>query len=702
MSRFALLSFLFVFCLFVVRSGAEVGTLLFADDFSVHEPDGRPSLINWGSPTNQHDPQRLIRVVSDGVAERFGVPGQKAFRLYKNETSIATETTAITSTSFSRGAQVVTVVFDFWQNPHPAGPVAFRVGTGGVTNINRVHEVQFHNGALSGAPGIYTPGQSYRMEVVMNNSAGPVTYDGGQATVASDRFDVWIDGVRVLSDHTWGRGSLAVGSNLTSLQFACFLTNRSELMVRNLRVYEGAVVGQQEPPEEPAAFELFLAPDGLDSNDGRSLSTPILTLARAQQILAATSPAADVRIRVLPGRYHAQRVSWTYTRPGRRIIFEAFDPLLPRPVFDGCEADGSCPGGTWLRLPFSGGRQTNLEFRHLRFENYQTAISFDGNRNSETGFNGGNVISGCYFYRIGNVFNPSLAPSTAAVRLVNSKDNIIENNDFVDVINTTSGGLIHAIYVAHLSDRNFIVQNRFINHSGDSVRVRDYSNDNLIFDNVFIRAGADGYSEWYCDQDVRDDCTKPSPECPSWHNEFRYNLLVSSWSGGALGTFRFHQGDSTTGCSKPTEASVRLRTSDNTRGELPAPVELWRHREFNRTDRANPEVAGDAAAPAGDGIPNLLKYFLGLPAAQPTPLAGLPRPQWVDGRLGLRFWQDPAAAGLTVGLEASPNLTDWQIVPAERVEGPVVDGRLEVLLREAAGGMEEGGFLRLRVRRADR
>src|SRR5690606_13525559 len=148
---------------------------------------------------------------------------------------------------------------------------------------------------------------------------------------------------------------------------------------------EGAEV--QPPGEAPPPLELFLAPDGSDGNDGLSFASPILTVARAQQILAGESRQADARIWVAPGRYHGQQVTWTHTRPGRRIVFEAFDPEAPLPVFDGCTVGGSCTGGTWLRLNFSGGRRTNLEFRHLRFENYQTAISFNGDRNSEIGFN---------------------------------------------------------------------------------------------------------------------------------------------------------------------------------------------------------------------------------------------------------------------------------------------------------------------------
>jgi hypothetical protein len=50
------------------------------------------------------------------------------------------------------------------------------------------------------------------------------------------------------------------------------------------------------------------------------------------------------------------------------------------------------------------------------------------------------------------------------------------------VVNTESAGLIHSLYIAHMSDRNLIRANRFKNNSGDPVRLRDFSNDNTIVD----------------------------------------------------------------------------------------------------------------------------------------------------------------------------------------------------------------------------
>ncbi|MGA9524750.1 MAG: NosD domain-containing protein [Myxococcaceae bacterium] len=315
---------------------------------------------------------------------------------------------------------------------------------------------------------------------------------------------------------------------------------------------------------ESGPLRIHLAPDGDDARNGLSHEASVLTLERVNALLHALQPRRDVEIRIAPGTYFAQRVNWTYTMPEYAIVFMPADGGTSRPVFDGCTADGTCSGGTWFRFVNSGGRPTNLVFRYLRVQRYSTAISLEGDRNRVDGRNGNNTIFGCYFDRIGNVFNTALSPSTAAVRLVNSDDNRIENNHFVDIINSSSPALLHAIYAAHGSERNVVSRNRFVRNAGDPVRLRDFSNDNRILENTFVQSGIEaGYTDWYCDQDARTDCTKPTPECPSWDNQFRDNVLNGTYACAPLGTFHYFQDETTSGCQKPTSTSVRLRTSGN-------------------------------------------------------------------------------------------------------------------------------------------
>jgi hypothetical protein len=321
-------------------------------------------------------------------------------------------------------------------------------------------------------------------------------------------------------------------------------------------------------------LKLYVAPGGDDAKTGLSLADAVLTLKRVHAIVAQSKPGRDVEVRIAPGRYHGQKVTWTYTMPDHRITFMPLNNDKNRPVYDGClvenvtEPSTQCPGGTWFILDHAGGTETNLHFEYIRVERYGTAISLNGNRNAEATSNGSNRLFGCYFWNIGNGFNPALAASTAAVRLVNSDDNEIINNHFVDIINASSGGLLHAIYAAHMSDRNLIQANRFERGTGDPVRIRDYSNDNRILANRFIKIGTAAYSDWYCDHEVETACTKPAPECPSWRNEFRDNVLDGSWSCQALTVWKLYQDDITAGCTPPPGAA-RVSTSGNTQQTPP-------------------------------------------------------------------------------------------------------------------------------------
>lgn len=327
-------------------------------------------------------------------------------------------------------------------------------------------------------------------------------------------------------------------------------------------------------PEEPGSpspagpLRIWMSATGNDASSGLTPATAVSTLTRVHGILVATHGAKawgrDVEVRIAPGRYVGQRVSWTHTSSARKITFMPAAGDESRPVFDGCSSATQCVTGSFFRLSSKRGEKTNLAFESIEVVRYQTAISLEADRDAPTKWNGGNRIFGCRFANIGNTYAPGIAPSTAAVRLVNSDDNTIENNHFIDIVNAPSGALLHAIYAAHGSDRNTITNNSFLRNSGDPVRVRDFSNGNVITKNRFNRVGiAAGYTDWYCDHDARTDCTKVGPECPSWNNQFRDNELSGTATCAPLPAFHYFQDDTATGCVKPAGAS-RLSTSGNT------------------------------------------------------------------------------------------------------------------------------------------
>jgi len=75
------------------------------------------------------------------------------------------------------------------------------------------------------------------------------------------------------------------------------------------------------------------------------------------------------------------------------------------------------------------------------------------------------------------------------------------------------------------------------------------------------------------------------------------------------------------------------------------PSETWRHRHFGII--ANEGDAADLANPSGDGLPNLIKYALGL---DPTLAcaACAPQAKRIDGRLVLAFVRDATATDVTL------------------------------------------------------
>ncbi|MFN0139089.1 MAG: hypothetical protein ACKVQW_03245 [Pyrinomonadaceae bacterium] len=301
---------------------------------------------------------------------------------------------------------------------------------------------------------------------------------------------------------------------------------------------------------------IHMSPTGDDSKCGFTTDTSVLTIGRVQEILASAVSARDrdIEVRIAPGIYRNQTVRWKFTIPNHTIKFMPLFNDKNRPIFDGSATEKAI----WFYLDHAEGQATNLVFHYIKVQNYSTAIDFHGNRDDDHGFNSFNQIYGCYFLNIGK-------DSTSAVRLVNSRNNRIVNSHFVNILRGSGCGDLHALYVAHRSSGNQILRNRFKNGCGDPIRIRDYSNDNVINENHLIKIGRKAaYTDWYCDHDVRTDCTKPAAECPSWNNQFRNNVLERRfWQWLHLRDFYYFQDAKATGCSPPSPDARRLRTSGN-------------------------------------------------------------------------------------------------------------------------------------------
>jgi len=295
-------------------------------------------------------------------------------------------------------------------------------------------------------------------------------------------------------------------------------TNMKFLLVI-LLVAWGGCANSAEP------FMIFVSPVGNDSNDGLLDAYPVRTLRRAQDILEEHDPDRSIEIHINQGTYFNQSVIWTYSN-NHSITFTPINFTKERPIFD-----GNGLKKTWFKLNISTHSFTQLKFRYIKVQNYNTAMSFEGNRNHESAWNAGNELYGMYFYRIGGRYSNS-DYSTAAVRFVNSRNNSIINTHFVDILNIADqAAAIHAIYFAHYSSNNKVLRNTFLGINGDPIKVRDQSNYNYISNNRFESSGNSAfYQEWYCNKSIRNDCTKVIGECPSIGNEFRDNILNRGFS----------------------------------------------------------------------------------------------------------------------------------------------------------------------------
>ncbi|MFC3657888.1 right-handed parallel beta-helix repeat-containing protein [Xanthomonas hyacinthi] len=269
-------------------------------------------------------------------------------------------------------------------------------------------------------------------------------------------------------------------------------------------------------------FHLYLAPDGDDAAAGTSAATALQTLAAAQQRLQAQAPTTEVEIVVAAGTYLGQSVRWTF-RNGAPLRIAAAAGAATMPHFDGRG------GGTWFTLRGGGNQRTQLQVVGLEVSDYWMAMDL-GSSNAAADGNAGNAIRGMRFSRIGGIHGQGdPAYSYAAIRLQNSRDNAIADNQFSAIENSTeTSGYIHALYLARHSSGNTVEGNSFTDVNGDAVRTRDASDDTELRGNHFVRAGKyAAFSDWFDPE---------QGECPSQGGRFIDNTVGAGYYGAIPAT----------------------------------------------------------------------------------------------------------------------------------------------------------------------
>jgi hypothetical protein len=374
---------------------------------------------------------------------------------------------------------------------------------------------------------------------------------------------------------------------LVSIAVAAIVGGGSALAAAAAQAGVAPAGAQAGVAARPGNVTIYVAPasqGGKDGNTGLTSSSPILTLAHAQQVLTGLNPTGNVTIRIKQGTYVASAITWSFYVPGHTISFMPVNysgggrPPGGDPVFTDPTSSGTHIGQTWFTAilppapsPLHDGGPTGLRFYYLTIEDYTQGISFNGQAGHSwhnqtfylqpsTGVNG-NDVSGMTFQDIGDSFAPSQT-GYGAILFTDSSNDVISNNTFDDLYNSGDTDQLHALYITHFSSGNTVNNNLFENTNGEAVKVRDRSNNNDIFSNTFkATGGVAAYLDDFCDQQcVNGASPKKYRECASYGNRFADNVIETGAQWDLIPPGETYAGGA--GCSIPS-GQERLHTAGN-------------------------------------------------------------------------------------------------------------------------------------------
>ncbi|MDM9557756.1 right-handed parallel beta-helix repeat-containing protein [Bordetella petrii] len=284
------------------------------------------------------------------------------------------------------------------------------------------------------------------------------------------------------------------------------------------------LIGLAPDPAAARVLSLYVAPNGSTSADGTAKEQAVPTLTRAIEIAKQRiePDVTAVEVHVAPGVYKGQQLKLLGTPGGLPLA------LVGPAGRDNARALFQGKGeGTWLSYSSNKHDRNSLKVSGFEVSNYRTAISLNGSRKNKNSWNGGHEISNNIFMKIGQS-SEAVRPSTAAIRLVNSRNNKIVGNTFNEIRNVQQCNLLHAVYVAHYSSGNLISNNTFDGGCGAVIKVRDASNGNKIVQNKFLNQELEAVQDSFCDKSKSSMCTREAPECPSWDNLVESNAIAAA------------------------------------------------------------------------------------------------------------------------------------------------------------------------------
>jgi len=341
----------------------------------------------------------------------------------------------------------------------------------------------------------------------------------------------------------------------------------------------------------PASLTVYMAPSskgGSDRHTGLTSSSPVLTLARAQQVLQQRKPTGDVTVRIQQGTYVAGQTNWSFYVPGHTISFMPANYVLGHgrpsggdPAFVDASSGGHHVAGWWFHAelpsapsPLHDGGNTGLRFHYLLIEDYTNGLSLDGQTGHSyhnnasppmyvkpsAGLND-NDVSGMTFSDIGDAYAPGQT-GYGAILFTDSSGDEIANNTFDNLYNTGDTDELHGLYITHFSSYNTIDHNLFENTNGEAVKVRDRSNFNNVSDNRFDHTGGvAAYLDIYCNlQCAQQNPTAAQRQCANYGNRFADNTVETGAIWDMIPSGETNAGGS--GCSIP-KGDQRLHTAGN-------------------------------------------------------------------------------------------------------------------------------------------
>lgn len=287
---------------------------------------------------------------------------------------------------------------------------------------------------------------------------------------------------------------------------------------------------------------IYVAVNGNDKNDG-SEARPVATLDRAAVLVEGLTSTygekLDITVYVSSGHYlQVKTTVWRKWPSQGSLTIQGYGKL--RPVMDGrlllTEPKGS--GGGFMSFspsrPENYGR-ANIRVNFFTVQYFREGISFMGDTLKRENFLSHISVERVSFLKMGVAFNKTGAGGAvgmAVIRLANVRDSEMNGNDFVDIMNASGSGL-HAYYLAHFSQNNKFVGNRFINHTtGSAIKFRDQSHGNRVESNYFKNVLPSVLQVKHCDPD--DPAVKQAGavcsriELPSFNNVEKNNKFLAS------------------------------------------------------------------------------------------------------------------------------------------------------------------------------